>query len=81
MLRLKNIRGEIMQLNDNDLAVIENALRQVMNQGTNYRDMINCREVLTKLQGISPDSRNELTEVQTDLADGIRYDYDDNASL
>lgn len=81
MLRLKNIRGEIMQLNDNDLAVIENALRQVMNQGTNYRDMINCREVLTKLQGISPDSRNELTEVQTALADGIRYDYDDNASL
>ena len=70
-----------MQLNDNDLAVIENALRQVMNQGTNYRDMINCREVLTKLQGISPDSRNELTEVQTALADGIRYDYDDNASL
>lgn len=70
-----------MQLTNQDIAVIENALRQVMNQGADYRDMIQCREVLTKLQNMSMlgTEGSYLSANEEAMTDGIRYDYDDHA--
>lgn len=52
------------------MAIIENALRQVMNQGSNYLDMTSCREVLTKLQNVSLD---HLENEQNDNEQGNTF--------
>lgn len=77
--RYKKERNEfLLQLSDNDIAVIENALKQVMNHGTNYMDMIQCREVLTKLQSMAIKDQTTTSNV---FADGFRFDYDDHTDV
>ncbi len=68
-----------MDLNRNDLAVIEQALREAINNGVDYQAMINYRNVLTKLQNIPTAESNLRVEAGAAPMDGFRYDYDDNA--
>ncbi|MFD2673037.1 hypothetical protein [Marinicrinis sediminis] len=71
-------------LNTTDYAVIEQALREAMNRGTDYQVMMQYRDVLTKLQGYPSETgafSMEQTRNQSAELDGFRYDYDDNAGL
>lgn len=45
-----------MQFNRYDMAVIEQALREAINQGADYHKVSTYQSVLGKLQEISPDS-------------------------
>ncbi|CAM3522434.1 hypothetical protein [Marinicrinis lubricantis] len=60
-----------------DYAVIEQALREAMNRGTDYQAMIQYRDVLTKMQGIPTDFAMNTPAA----TDGFRYDYDDSAGI
>ncbi len=70
----------MMNLNGNDVAVIEQALREAINNGIDYQSIISYREVLSKLQRI-PHS-NQTLQVNTGglPMDGFRFDYDDSAT-
>jgi hypothetical protein len=70
-----------LNLNGQERAVIEQALRVAINNSGDYQKMIHYREVLTKLQGIpvtdyaAPGTRGE------ELDDGFRYDFDDSSDV
>jgi len=69
-----------MQLNRNDMAVIEQALREAINQGADYYKVSTYQAVLGKLQGNrSPDLAGLDSGSQGN--DGFRYDYDDASDL
>ncbi len=75
-----------MNLTNQDWAMIEDALRQAIHSGTDYRMAMNYKSVLTKLQSIHPDEmgaiRNGAAYLQSaPFEDGIRYDYDDSSDL
>jgi hypothetical protein len=68
-----------MNLNGNEVAVIEQALQEAINNGIDYQAIISYREVLSKLQRI-PHSNQTLQVDAGELPlDGMRFDYDDNA--
>jgi hypothetical protein len=48
-----------MRLNSNEVAVLEQALREAINNGYDYRAVLSYREVLSKLQTV-PIGSNEL---------------------
>jgi spore coat polysaccharide biosynthesis protein SpsF (cytidylyltransferase family) len=68
-----------MQINNQDMAIIEQALREAINQGADYHKVSTYQSVLGKLQEIShADAFAQATmQAQTD---GFRYDYDDSTS-
>ena len=76
-----------MELNNQDWATIEEALRQAVHSGTDYRKAMNYKSVLTKLQAIHPNEMGSYYKAPVQgLAasaadDGIRYDYDDSSDL
>jgi hypothetical protein len=73
-----------VNLNVNDMAVIEQALREAINNGTDYQALLSYRDVLTKLQKV-PAQNGQQLQVEAGNAgnigdaqhDGFRYDYDD----
>lgn len=70
-------------LNAFDFAVIEQALREAMNRGTDYQDTLQFRNVLTKLQRYSSTHSTSMTTESSEhhAIDGFRYDYDDNKTV
>lgn len=69
-----------MQLNNHDLAVIEQALREAINQGADYHKISTYQSVLGKLQEQQDQFGNGMA-MGTRQLDGFRYDYDDNAEV
>lgn len=77
-----------MDINSNDLAVIEQALQEAMNNGHDYKKIMYYREVLSKLQGIPTTGtlqihmqHGQVLEQAESQMDGIRYDYDDDQGI
>ncbi|GIQ68239.1 hypothetical protein DUZ99_04470 [Xylanibacillus composti] len=69
-----------MELDAQDLAVIEQALKEGINNGVSYQTALNYRGVLNKLQQ-TPHQGGSLQDGQTRvMQDGFRYDYDDSAT-
>ena len=68
-----------MNLDMNDLILIEQALRERINQGTDYQKMLAYQGVLNKLQGM-PQADLQMGQAgqSNAMQDGFRYDYDDN---
>lgn len=66
-----------MNLSSNDLAIIEQALRDGMNHGYDYQVMLNYRSVLSKLQGF-PTQHDGLIIEAGETLDGFRYDHNDS---
>ncbi|MEW9050529.1 MAG: hypothetical protein AB2392_05190 [Neobacillus sp.] len=56
-----------MDVSTNDLAIIEQALKEAVSNSTDYSEIEQFEAVLKKL-------KNSSSEAQTD---GFRYDYDD----
>lgn len=69
-----------MQFDRHDMAVIEQALREAINQGADYHKVSTYQTVLGKLQGM-PLSDTTASPSYAAMEDGFRYDYDDNAGL
>lgn len=67
-----------MQLNKHDIAVIERALREAINQGADYHKISTYQAVLGKLQEYNHSEHVSNPSMKTQL-DGFRYDYDDSA--
>jgi hypothetical protein len=69
-----------MKLNAHEFAIIEQALREAINQGADYHKIATYQAVLGKLQEtLSQDTftyKSHLTAIE-----GFRYDYDDNVEL
>ncbi|WP_309118469.1 hypothetical protein [Paenibacillus sp.] len=68
-----------MSLNRYDMAVIEQALREAINQGADYHKISTYQTVLGKLQGAYEAGSASRTTMAQD--DGFRYDYDDSADM
>ncbi len=64
-----------MKLNTDDMAIIEQALREVINQGADYHKVSMYQSVLGKLQEMHLDDPFSTAIVSSSL-DGFRYDYD-----
>lgn len=69
-----------MNLSSNDMAVIEQALSNGINQGFDYQSILAYREVLSKLQGLPIQHNGIKVDAGNLPKDGFRYDYDDNIS-
>lgn len=69
-----------MNLNSNDIAVIEQALREAMNNGYDYQSVLAYREVLSKLQAM-PIGHDPGATTEQASKDGFRYDYDDASDI
>jgi len=67
-----------MQLNNHDMAVIEQALREAINQGADYHKVSTYQTVLGKLQEMNHAEGYAAGPTGQAQADGFRYDYDDN---
>jgi hypothetical protein len=70
-----------LNLSSHDMAVIEQALQNGINQGFDYQTILAYREVLSKMQGF-PTRHNGMRVDAVDFPvqqDGFRYDYDDSA--
>ncbi|MBO9128404.1 hypothetical protein [Bacillus sp. 165] len=63
-----------MQMNTNDLAVVEQALKSALANSSDYQEIYQYQDLLEKLTNKNSQARN----VQ---ADGLRYDYDDSSNL
>ena len=70
-----------MNLTPRDLAIIEQALSEAVNNGTDYQKALSYREVLTKLQKLPLQFDGLAVNADAAFRDGLRYDYDDNAEL
>ncbi|HZG56042.1 hypothetical protein [Paenibacillus sp.] len=69
-----------MQLNRYDMAIIEQALREAINQGADYHKISTYQSVLGKMQEMysgDPVAGGMSAAAQ----DGFRYDYDDRSDL
>lgn len=55
----------MMELDPQDVAVIEQALREGMNSGIDYQKMMRYREVLSKMQQFPHDQSMRLHDEQT----------------
>ncbi|MCI3922530.1 hypothetical protein MO973_20065 [Paenibacillus sp. TRM 82003] len=69
-----------MQFNRHDVAVIEQALREAINQGADYHKVSTYQTVLGKLRGMH-NGEESVQPSSMAMEDGFRYDYDDNAGL
>ncbi|WP_199614603.1 hypothetical protein [Paenibacillus alkalitolerans] len=69
-----------MQLNPHDMAVIEQALREAINQGADYHKISTYQSVLGKLQEYNHADPVARRTANTAL-DGFRYDYDDSVDV
>jgi hypothetical protein len=71
-----------MQIEPQDLAVIEQALKQAIAGGADYQEILTYQEVLNKLHG---KKAQPSTTLQVDAGlpplDGFRYDYDDSSDI
>ncbi|MEW9669291.1 hypothetical protein [Ammoniphilus sp. 3BR4] len=65
----------------NDLAVIEEALKEAMANQADYQAVLAYQEVLQKLQGKSGMGNTLEANVGEAARDGYRYDYDDSSDL
>ncbi|WP_166241685.1 hypothetical protein [Paenibacillus turpanensis] len=79
-----------MDLTNQDWATIEQALREAIHSGSDYRKIMNYRSVLTKLHSVHPNDFEAYTAGSGEQKggfgsmpelDGFRYDYDDNSEL
>ncbi|RXT05681.1 hypothetical protein [Ammoniphilus sp. CFH 90114] len=71
----------MVQWSNNDLAVIEEALKEAMANQADYQAVLAYQEVLQKLQG-NPGTGDALTaNVGEPVQDGFRYDYDDSSNV
>jgi hypothetical protein len=73
-----------LNLNGQERAVIEQALKEAINNSGDYQKMIHYREVLTKLQGMPVIDHIAVSANAggDDLPDdGFRYDYDDSSDV
>ncbi|HZG78958.1 MAG TPA: hypothetical protein VEZ72_24110 [Paenibacillus sp.] len=68
-----------MQLNRYDMAVIEQALREAINQGADYHKISTYQTVLGKLQDASSYGASSRPAMAS--SDGFRYDYDDSSDV
>ena len=68
-----------MQLNRYDMAVIEQALREAINQGADYHKISTYQSVLGKLRDSSYGASDRPAMASSD--DGFRYDYDDASDV
>ncbi|WP_134703926.1 hypothetical protein [Ammoniphilus sp. YIM 78166] len=69
------------QWNSNDLAVIEEALKEAMANQADYQAVLAYQEVLSKLQGKAGAADTLTADVGGLPQDGFRYDYDDASDL
>lgn len=70
-----------MNLDQNDFALIEQALRERINQGSDYQKAMAYQGVLNKLQGAEASTitqTGQAAPIETMAQNGITYDYDDN---
>ncbi|MDP5274042.1 hypothetical protein [Chengkuizengella axinellae] len=65
-----------MNLTSKDMATIEQALNDAIRNCNGYRNSLNYREVLNKLQNLPRNDNQQCYEVTS--LDGLRYDYDDS---
>ncbi|TLS50160.1 hypothetical protein FE782_21025 [Paenibacillus antri] len=68
-----------MQLNRYDMAVIEQALREAINQGADYHKISTYQAVLGKLNEAHGAAAASRTTMERN--DGFRYDTDDSSDL
>ena len=71
----------MVQWNANDLAVIEEALKQALANEADYQAIYAYQEVLNKLKGAAEPSTLTASVGEPASRDGIRYDYDDASDL
>lgn len=67
-----------MELNNYDIAVIEQALREAINQGADYHKVSTYQSVLGKLQEIHDSAPFAHVATRT-KTEGLRYNYNDSA--
>jgi hypothetical protein len=63
-----------MDLNNDEVAIVEQAIRRAMNQTSDYQEIYAYQGILEKLVG-NDNAKSRLNR------DGIRYDYDDSSDL
>lgn len=69
-----------MELNRYDMAVIEQALREAINQGADYHKISTYQTVLGKMRNAKSGGEEHGSNVSAKAPqDGFRYDYDDNS--
>lgn len=69
-----------MNLSRNDLTVIEQALKQAMNNDADYQAITAYQQVLDKLKEQSA-AEEPAAGAQVTATDGFRYDYDDASDV
>lgn len=71
-----------MNINSQDLAVIEQSLKQTIANGADYQEILTYQAVLDKIQGKEAQaSPNLQVNAELPALDGFRYDYDDSSEL
>lgn len=71
-----------MQLNKQDFMIIEQALREAINQGADYHKISTYQSVLGKLQEQhAQDHFGSANMNRHQQLDGFRYGYDDSAEV
>jgi len=83
MIYISNANGGIvMNFNEADKAVIEQALVEAMNNVSDYQAIEAYQEVLSKMRTKRPNTMTEMKHSEPlTMNDGIRYDYDDSSDL
>lgn len=66
--------GKLMNLSSEDMAVIEQALRDSINQGYDYQAILAYRGVLSKMQGFPTKHDGIKVDIGDFPKDGFRYD-------
>ncbi|TLS38978.1 hypothetical protein [Pseudalkalibacillus caeni] len=71
-----------MILNREDLAVIQQALNEMVQNKTDSQNMQHCQELLNKLNRTEKNTNPMMNfDVESFMNDGFRYDYDDSSDL
>jgi putative IMPACT (imprinted ancient) family translation regulator len=72
-----------MNLTNQDMAIVEQALQEAMNNVSDYQAIMAYQNVLNKLKSEGKEqgytTRNNDSRVLSD--DALRYDYDDSSDL
>ena len=71
----------MVQWDANDLAVIEEALKQALANEADYQAIYAYQEVLNKLKGESGSTSLTASVGENAGKDGMRHDYDDSSDL
>lgn len=78
---MRRMEAVSLDLDAQDMAVIEQALKEGMNNGVSYQAALNYRGVLNKLhQQMMQQGQSAQSGPAGVLQDGFRYDYDDSAT-